>query len=817
NSDCNDDQIQYLDSDGDGFGSTIQVACGLANNLDCNDTQLQYLDADGDGFGRNTYVACGVTNNSDCNDDQIQYSDSDGDGFGSDIQVACGLANSNDCDDNQLQYLDADGDTFGRNTLVACGVTNNTDCNDDQIQYLDFDGDSFGSNTQVACGVTNNIDCNDNQLQYLDADADGFGSNATVACGVANNIDCNDDQLRYADTDGDGFGSMLKVSCNGVLSNTDCNDGDVLVWQSNALYIDEDQDGYDGGTEIVCYGAAVPVPYMETTNGFDCNDNNNTVHPGVFEILDNGIDDDCNGMTDAVPYCTVPTTWNGTVWSNNYPVADQPAIIAGNFTAISDLQACSLTVTNNAQVVVLGGNDFKITGAVVVDPGSTLTFESNANLVQVDQSTNSGNIKVKRATTMRRLDYTYWASPVNNQMLLSFSPQTIANRFMTIDETSNAFVQQNAATTSFAPAVGYAIRAPNNFTTTPSTFTGIFTGVPRNGDYSILASMNNQGYNLIGNPYPSTVDGNLFLAENPGTMYFWTHNNQAAGSGENYSTYTTIGGTASASGSVEPNGSIQVGQGFVFRPDAPGMANFTNAMRIGNNQNQFFRTAQTEKHRIWLNLAEGESPANQMLVAYATNATVGEDAAMDGRMMPTNSSSISSLINNGEFVIQARPVPFEITDEVPLSFNAATNGTYTISIDHTDGLFSGDQHIFLRDNLSGAVHDLKNSAYSFASVSGSFTARFSIIYQNAPLEIQNPSINEYSIVAFKRDGVLHIESGSATMERIKVFDVRGRQLLEKDTVRSNNFVLNDLRAEQQVLIVQVTDDHGVTVSKKVVF
>lgn len=37
NSDCNDNQVLYQDSDGDGFGSTVKVACGVANNSDCND------------------------------------------------------------------------------------------------------------------------------------------------------------------------------------------------------------------------------------------------------------------------------------------------------------------------------------------------------------------------------------------------------------------------------------------------------------------------------------------------------------------------------------------------------------------------------------------------------------------------------------------------------------------------------------------------------------------------------------------------------------------------------------------------------------
>ena len=59
--------------------------------------------------------------------------------------------------------------------------------------YADGDGDGFGSATKVACnGVTTNTDCDDTRKLYADGDGDGFGAGPAVACGVANNTDCND-------------------------------------------------------------------------------------------------------------------------------------------------------------------------------------------------------------------------------------------------------------------------------------------------------------------------------------------------------------------------------------------------------------------------------------------------------------------------------------------------------------------------------------------------------------------------------------------------------------------------------------------------
>jgi hypothetical protein len=128
----------YADIDGDGFGNPA------SSILTCDGVEPGY-----------------VTDNSDCNDNQIQYFDGDNDGYGTAVQVACGVANNTDCNDNQIQYADVDGDGFGSTTQVACGVTNSLDCNDNQIQYFDGDGDNYGTAVQVACGAVLTGDCND--------------------------------------------------------------------------------------------------------------------------------------------------------------------------------------------------------------------------------------------------------------------------------------------------------------------------------------------------------------------------------------------------------------------------------------------------------------------------------------------------------------------------------------------------------------------------------------------------------------------------------------------------------------------------------
>lgn len=582
--------------------------------------------------------------------------------------------------------------------------------------------------------------------------------------------------------------------------------------------------------DIVITGNFVEPTYSWTSSpsGFTSSLQDPTVSPTLTTTYTLAVTSNGCTVTDEVVVTVDSTTWtsaSGGSWTNGAPTATTAAVIEFDYTSVGNVDACSLTVTNNAVVIITSGDSVNLNGSLTVDSGSSFTLENNANLLQGGTTnSNSGDITVKRnSSALLRQDFTLWSAPVAGQNLLDFSPSTLATRFYTYSTIANQYTAVVPSTTDFATATGYLIRMPNNHPSTATVWEGAFAGVPNNGDYSFTMTDNGSGqrFNAVGNPYPSPIDATAFVgnatnaANTTGTLYFWRKTNNAAS--PSYCSWTTGGFvTNSEAQVVDPNDILQTGQGFFVEASGSGTSLvFDNTMRTDDHANQFFRTSNTIEHnRIWLNATNGEGLFSQTLVGYMTYATNAVDYGIDGKYINDGPIALTSFINEEQFVIQGRSLPFDVTDVVPLQFKANAAGNYTIAIDHVDGLFLGEQAIYLRDLLMGVDHDLKENGYSFTSEAGTFSNRFEIVYQST-LSVTNPNF-ENGAVVFSKDKAIEINSGLSTIASIRVVDVRGSIVAHLKDVNANSVSIPLTQIGHQVLIVQITDTDGRSISKKVV-
>jgi hypothetical protein len=632
--------------------------------------------------------------------------------------------------------------------------------------------------------------------------------------------------------------TSLDLSTNTNLSYLDCDDNDFTALNVSAL---------TNLNQFYCSGNALTsldVRGLTNLVNFECKDNSlltDIFVDNVEEAITKSITDDPTNVpispywakptTATYTYCKsgLTTTWtsaSGGSWTNDIPTSETAAIISFDYNQSANIDACTLTINNNANVTIPSGFNVTLNAPITVTSGSSFTLSSNANLIQTNKQTvNSGNINVNRETSLLfRLDYTMWSSPVTGtQTLGNFSPLTDTARFYVYNSTSNLYNSVSNGLT-FTPAKGYLIRMPNNWVdfvplpgtpAIPLSWTGTFTGIPNNGDFSY--SILNGEFIAVGNPYPSTLNIDQFISVNngqiDGTLWFWRKTNDATNP-TSYSTCNTAGCTLNNDHPYINDNFISVGQGFIVKASSSGNLKFTNTMRVANTQNQFFKTKKSERNRIWLNLSKDTTPVNQMLLAYMTGATQGIDQAIDGRYFNDSQTALNSFLNNGEFAIQGRALPFDGTDVVPLAFKTTTDGNFTIAIDHVDGLFSGSQDIYLVDSKTGTETNLKTNSYQFTATTGVDNSRFSLTFQKT-LSLDPQAFNDNSVIVYKNNGVIYVNSGAKMMNNIKVFDIQGRLIAERNNVKANTTSIQNLKASNQLLIVQVTNEDNQVISKKV--
>lgn len=117
-------------------------------------------------------------------------------------------------------------------------------------------------------------------------------NNGTDSFSPAVNFGVDDGSLfvTTGDFNGDGKTDLTTANSNSnsvsVLLNT------IVL---STFYRDADGDGY-GDAARTATGPAGCTPAGYATNNADCNDNNNSIHPGAAETPDDGIDQDCDGF-----------------------------------------------------------------------------------------------------------------------------------------------------------------------------------------------------------------------------------------------------------------------------------------------------------------------------------------------------------------------------------------------------------------------------------------------------------------------------------------------------------------------------------------
>lgn len=562
-------------------------------------------------------------------------------------------------------------------------------------------------------------------------------------------------------------------------------------------------------------------------------------------------------------YCDASTTWNGTSWSNGTPTATKDAIFAsGNFTQNGGtFFACSIFVLNGASVNFGGNSDIIVTHSVNIQTTGSFTVESGSNLIQIEDDLNSGTATIKRDSgRLKRFDYTLWCAPVVDtrttgyQTLRNFSLMTSNGRFYDYHTDTNNYWPLAENTAKFELARAVLIRMPNsdatpgyNAGTQRMIFHGSFTGTPNTGTirktleyYSDAAS-----YNAVGNPYPSPISITDFINANAnsinGTLWLWRKTNDQTQS--SYSTVNLSGYVANAapggdSGdgndlianpyTIDPKGSLNTAQGFFVKATGTNKELiYRNNMRLQTHSPSFFKSAaaaQTEEDapqfsRVWLNATNESGLFAQALIGYNQVTTTALDKGYDSEMLSTSALNLYTVMQTEtdtlNLAIQTRG-GFVVTDKVALGFSASVAGTYTISIDHADGIFENGQKVYINDKAEGIVRELTANSFTFTTEAGEFNDRFEVLYATTTgTELGTEPVAEITknVMVFNAGGQVKVVAPQ-NIKSVVVYDLTGKVLYQNAAVNNVEFSSSSLNATHQVVLVTVTLENQKVVSKK---
>jgi hypothetical protein len=457
--------------------------------------------------------------------------------------------------------------------------------------------------------------------------------------------------------------------------------------------------------------------------------------------------------------------------------------------------------------------------------------------MQTNSVANTGNIIYKRiAPKIRQADYVYWSSPVSGQTLVGVSPLTASDKYYYNNAPGWVEIDRNSVMTI---GKGYIIRGPENYSNTlRADYPASFTGIPNNGNL-LSEPLTSGKYHLIGNPYPSALSIDALISGNTvlnGTIYLWTHNTAVVPVGNydynpnDYAAYNISGSvkgtfapTANTANPGErPTGFIGAGQAFFVSTRLPGQVIFNNSMRAGGtNNSQFFKSTEKEtaieKNRIWLNMTTSEGAFKQLLVGYIQGATNAYENRYDGVSFDGNPYlDFYSMISTSKFVIQGRALPFVDTDIVPLGYRTTLEGDFTIAIDEVDGSMT-NQAIYLEDKVTGVIHDLRQSNYTFKTAPGTFSDRFVLRYTGKTLGTGDFENIEDGILVSVKNKEINILSSKENIKEITVYDISGKMLYNKKKVNNTELQIQNLSSANQVLLVKVNLANDFTTTRKIIF
>ena len=518
---------------------------------------------------------------------------------------------------------------------------------------------------------------------------------------------------------------------------------------------------------------------------------------------------------------TTSTNWSvGSNWSKGvvpsisdsviitaYP-SNQPHITAD---VSSPMEIGNINVRDGAVLTVDAGKALTVVEQLYNDGAMLVKADANSigSLITEGSITGAGTFAMEQylegsgGATPNGLFF-YVGSPVANAQASTFNIAG-GNKLWSADETTTSYPQITNGSTTLDPMTGYVARMGSNgvVTYSGSTYnTGTFseTNITRTG-----ITDNNRGYNLLSNPYPSTVSWDNATKSNISTTLWYRTHQGTTMTFDTYNATSLLGTNNNGNGAV--NGDIPPTQAFWVRVEndgETGSLSFTDAMRSHNGWSSIYKQA-AEEGTVRMTLSNGNVSDETIILFNSDAQNAFEDydshkfwAAASVPQLYTTTGT-DSLVINGLESVATNPI-------VDLGVKLPSTGNYSFTA--TDITLANE--VWLEDRLLNIFQDLNlDATYDFADEAGNIPTRFALHFGMSITDIRNAE--GFRAQVFSSGNEVNIILSDATNGTATVYDMAGKRIATQN-IHSDRTAFQ-VNVASGIYIVKLESDKGISTHK----
>jgi C1A family cysteine protease len=491
-------------------------------------------------------------------------------------------------------------------------------------------------------------------------------------------------------------------------------------------------------------------------------------------------------------------TWNGTVsnewndaanWSPaNVPDAAKDVLIPGvarkpviNQSPATPAVCKNLTIDEGSSVTINSGKALTVYGTLTNSAGTTgLIIEPGASLLT--KGAVNGQATINRSITGAK--WHFISSPVADAVSGMFQGKYLQQ----FTESGNTYTDITTLTEPLTVGKGFSLWGDD------IGFPVQYSGTLNNGSSAVVltrsASGGNSGWNLVGNPYPSSIDWDA-----SGWTKYNLNNAIYIENAGGWATYISGAGTNGGTRFIAPN------QGFFVNVASIGSGNLAmnNYVRV-HDATTFFKSIKNTGSFVRLQVS-GNGYSDEAIVRFMPEVTNEFDSEYDALKLFGYIDASAQIYTLGSIPLTINSMLPETID-IPLGIHANASGTYTIAASDINNM----NDITLEDVKTGILTRLTDRNYTFTFVTGENELRFK-------LHVRALSVNETETQiagVFSYHQNVYIDIKEQDKGDIFIYTINGQLAASKTLARGMNEIII---SDPGIYIVKVITRNSMLVRK----